>query len=267
MSRAAPLRVPELAEACPSWAAAGFDTWAAPLPRGLERSRSLGLERVYERSRGRELSGVVVGSGTPAVPSAGDLLRRGPSLCERSVIVRTPLGAEVAVQGSRVRELNRTRRPMEPGMVLPILAARAAASEARAALERGDVQGSDDARGGTLPYPHRAGSSPCSGSRRPAAVLADLRDWREGEGHDNWTRRDALRRARVLGSEVRTLDDVERVALRVEERCVRAWESWVERGLLGAREQVREKRAAVRAAYRTARKRGALKRTGRYTVG
>lgn len=267
MSRAAPLRIPDLSEACPAWGEKGFRDWASPLPAGMERSRSIGVEKVYERIRGREARGVVLGTGTPAVPSAGDLLRRGKSLCERSVIVSTPLRGVVAVQASRVRELNRTARPMEPGATLPVLVARSAVAEAFAALELGDVEASDLARYSTLPYPHRAGSSPCSGERRPAAVLADLRAWRDGDAHDGWTKRDALKRARALGPEVKSLGDVERVALAVERRCVQAWADWVDRAELGPRRQVQEQRRAVREAYKSTRKRGALARLSRYTVG
>lgn len=267
MSRAAPLRIPELSEACPAWGEKGFRDWASPLPAGMERSRSVGVEKVYERIRGREARGVVLGTGTPAVPSAGDLLRRGKSLCERSVIVSTPLRGVVAVQASRVRELNRTPRPMDPGLSLPPLVARSAVADAFAALELGDVAASDAARGGTLPYPHRAGSSPCSGARRPAAVLEDLRAWRDGDAHDGWSKRDALKRARALGSEVKSLADVERVALAVERRCVQAWAEWVERAELGPRRQVQEQRRKVREAYASTRKRGALARLSRYTAG
>lgn len=267
MSRAAPLRIPELGEACPRWVERGYREWASPLRPEDERSRSLGAEKVYERERGYEKSGRVVGSGSPAVPSAGDLLRRGESLCAPSTLIATPLGAVVAVQSTRVRELNRTPRPIDEGLRIPVLAARAAVAEMRAALELGDVFASDDARGGTLPYPHREGSSPCSGSRRPAAVLRDVLDWSAGEGHDNWSRADALRRARELGPGVKRLRDVSRVALEVETSCVATWDAWVERGLMGRREQMREARAAVRASYASTRKRGALARTSRYTVG
>ena len=249
----ASLRIPELGEACPAWGAQGFDAWGAPLPPSDDRSRSIGLRKVFDRQRGREASGVVLGSGTPARPTAGDLLRRGPSLCERSVLLRDDRGRVVAVGNTRVRELNRRSRPTDPGLSLNALAARQVVNEARAALALGDVFAADAARGGTLPYPHRAGSSPCSGARRPAAVLGDLRAWREGEAFDGWSRSDALRRARELGPGVKRLADAERVGLDVERQCVEVWARWVDRAELGRKGARARDAAEIRKSYATAR--------------
>lgn len=259
--RVTPLRLPDLGEACPVWRDMGYLDWETPLTADLERSRSVGETVVWKRDArtGKVSRGVVVGSAAPAKPSAGDLLRRGESLCARGVIVERDDGrGSVVVQSQRLRELRRTPRPMEPGLRLPWWEAESVVVDARAALELGDVAASDSVRAGTLPYPHRAGSSPCSGEDRPARVLEDLATWRNGDGFDGWSAEDVLVRAGRMTRgrvELESLEDIERVALQVEADCVNLWDDWVERGKMGQRAQIAAKRREVREAYATARKR------------
>ena len=259
--RVTPLRLPDLGEACPVWRDLGYVDWETPLTPDLERSRSLGESVVFDRDKrtGKVSRGTVVGSASPAKPSAGDLLRRGESLCARGVVIERDDGrGAVVVQSTRLRELRRTPRPMEPGLRLPWWEAESVVVDARAALELGDVAASDYVRAGTLPYPHRAGSSVCSGEDRPARVLEDLATWRNGDGFDGWTAEDVLARAGRMAKgrvELESVDDIERAALLVEADCVNAWDDWVERGKMGRRAQVAEKRKQVRDAYATARKR------------
>lgn len=266
----ASFRLPSLWDACPAWEATGVREWATPLPPEMERSRSIGRRVPVGRAGGGLLWGEVLGSTAPAAPSEGEVLRGGEALCARGVQVRTDGGKILTLGSARLRELRRSPRAVEPGAGLPWYAAEEVVADARAALAAGDVAGSDAARGGTLPYPHRAGSTPCSGSSRPALVLADFDAWREGEGFDNWSREDALGRAREMLKGVSPLllhgegalsisaeGDVLPVALAVEGYCVDLWEKWVDRGKLGQREQVREKRAAIRELFPSARKHSA----------
>lgn len=253
MARGPLIRIPELAEACPQWAESA-DGWGMELPEGATRLRTLGQRRVFERVKGRSKSGIVVGVGAPAVPTVGDLLRRAKSLCERSILVRDDEGVRHAVQNSRVRELNRTPRPTDEGLRISALEARQVVANARNYLAVGDVLSSDYERGGTLPYPHRAGSSPCSGTRRPAAVLRDLEAWREGEAHDSWTAEDALARAREMDPAVADLDDVVARAKAIEERCLDVWARWVDKAERSRKQAIRDDAAALRTSYRTSRR-------------
>lgn len=201
-----------------------------------------------------EARGVVVGSGAPARPSLSDLLRRGESLCERSVLVRVD-GATMAMQAQRLRELNRTPRPTNPGVVVPAALAQHMARMAAEHVAVGDVEGSDEARGGSLPHPHREGSSPCSGPRRPAAITRALREWQEGEGYDEASEADMIALAREafpkrFAPRIRTLDDARAVALEVERGCVEIWATWSERALRGRAAAVLQRAREVRAMYR-----------------
>lgn len=254
MSKLAPLRIPPLAVACPRWGDAGFVEWAARLPPELERSRSLGVERVIDKRGGKVSRGVVVGSTTPARPSAGDLLRRGESLCERGVAVRTSAGGYRVLQAARLRELNRTPRPLDPGVTVPALVAKGIAQRARELLEAGEVEASDEMRGGSLPYPHRAGGSSCSGSNRPAEVLRASRDFFEGDGSPQGERALLARVRRMVPAglrrevQVNAFADIYPAAAAVEGFCVRAWAEWADKAL-NRRGEIQAQRRAVREAY------------------
>lgn len=254
MAKVAPLRVPPLPRACPRWGEAGFLEWGTRLPPDVERSRSLGVSKVIDRFKGREVRGVVVGTTTPARPSAGDLLRRGESLCERGVAVRTDAGGYRVIQASRLRELNRTPRPMDPGLKVPALEALNVARRARELLEAGEVEASDDTRGGTLPYPHRAGGSSCSGANRPAEVLRASRDFFEGDGSPEGERALLERTRRMVPASMRrevqvnAFADIYPAAVAVEGFCVNAWAEWAQKAL-NRRAEIQAQRRAVREAY------------------
>lgn len=220
----------------------------------MERSRSIGETRTVAVRGGVRVKAVVIGSTAPATPSLSDLLRHGQSLCERGVLVRLESGGKLAVQAQRLRELNRTRRPMEPGLVVPAAEAQRYVTEARERLAVGDVEGSDSARGGTLPFPHRVGSSPCSGPRRPAVVVRALDDWRAGDGFENASETDMVAFAREgLPARLRGVDSVDTAraaAVEVEGACVDVWDAWAKRNLRGRAAQVVERAREVRAAYK-----------------
>lgn len=251
MAKLAPLRVPPLARACPRWGEAGFVEWATRLPHALERSRSLGAEKVIDRDGAR---GVVLGSTTPARPSAGDLLRRGESLCERGVALRTEAGGYRVLQAQRLRELNRTARPLDPGVTVPAAAAQDIARRARELLAAGEVEASDAERGGTLPYPHRRGGSVCSGPDRPAEVLRAARDFYEGDGSPEGERALLARARRMVPAsmrrdvQVKTVADIRPAAERIEGFCIHAWAAWAEKAL-NRRGEIQAQRRAVREAY------------------
>ena len=258
MSRAAPVAIPPLSKVCPAWPEPW--QWEQPLPSEMERSRSIGARKVVERRGGREVFGVVIGSGAPAVPTVGDLLRRAQSLCERSVRFEVK-GAEglrvVALQQQRVRELNRkSRGPLEPGLRLNASMAAQVATDARRALRKGNLFASDFARGGTLPFPHRAGSSPCSGPVRPATVARDLQAWRDGEEFESATDADMVARVRALiprtmarEVKVSSVRDARAALLAVEGHCVEQWEAWAARAARSRREAVKVDRQAITASY------------------
>lgn len=241
---------PPLPAACPAQWPAPW-RWGQPLPPELERSRSIGARRVVARPGGVPVTARVVGSTAPAQPSLSDLVRSGQSLCARGVLLELKSGGRVALQSQRLRELNRAPRPLEPGLSMPPSEAAALVARARARLAAGDVRGSDAERAGTLPYTHRAGSSPCSGARRPAAVLEAVEAWREGEGYDNATEADmvALARAAMPRARIRSLADVQRAAAAQEGECLDAWETWVERNAVGRVAQIKSVAGEVRAQY------------------
>ena len=254
MAKLAPLRIPPLPRVCPRWGEAGYVEWAQRLAPELERSRSIGAERVIDRKGSRVVRGVVVGSTTPARPSAGDLLRRGESLCERGVAVRTEAGGHRVLQAARLRELNRTPRPLDPGVTVPALVAKGIAQRARELLEAGEVEASDEVRGGSLPYPHRAGGSSCSGPNRPAEVLRASRDFYEGDGSVAGERALLARVRRMVPASMRgevqvnAFGDIYPAAVAVEGFCVRAWADWAEKAL-NRRAEIQSQRRAVREAY------------------
>ena len=269
-SRLAPLRLPDLWEACPQWEASGVREWRTPLPEALERSRSIGERVPVLREGGVTRYGVVLGSTSPAVPSEGDLIRAGASLCERGVRVRLDDGSVRVVQSARLRELRRTARPVDPGLRVPWFEGEELVHSARAALKRGDIAESDFLRGGTLPYPHRVGSSPCSGEDRPARVVADVDAWRSGDAYEQWAEGDVVARSRLMlkgkaaaGLQINALGDVVPAALAVESACVGVWEDWVEKTKRGQRAQIREARAEVRRIYPSTAKRSAAHATSK----
>lgn len=131
--------------------------WKRQLP-GTPYDAEEPLRGLRATLRGDSAPSVVVGPATPMGPG---LLQRGRVStryeCQGSVMVRTPLGLEVPVPRSVVRERARLAKP------------------ARATC-----------RCAGLPYPHRVASSPlCELSPRNAPALRDLARDAYEEGDDD----------------------------------------------------------------------------------
>jgi hypothetical protein len=279
MAKRATFTPPPLHRVCKAWPAPW--EWGQPLSDGMERLRSLGVARLVVRPGGKStvtvfqagnpttrtlrggvegVRGVVLGSTAPPLPSAGEVLRGGPSLCARGVALRLDDGRRVVLGATRLREVNRTPRALDPGLTVPAFVAAEMAREARAALDVGDVAGSDRARGETLPFPHRAGSSPCSGSMRPATLLEDLRQWREGDGFESASEGEMFARLvsvipKAQRAAVPSLAAAAAALGEVERGCVRTWEDWAERNAQRQGELFAAQRRAVREMYAAPSKR------------
>lgn len=252
-----PLAYPDVGDVCPRYA---YSRWGAPIPEDRDRTRKRGRFLVVARDRyGREVRGRHVGATAPVRPSAGALLRRPKSLCDRGMLFDVD-GARVAARRSKIGSLNRAKQALDLGWRLAPEYVPEIIAEADRALDRMDVIAADEARQSSLPYPVRAGSTPCAPSAEwtPRRVVEALATWAEGEGYESATEGDFLhyaaraipKSARAkLTPRLRTVEDIPRVMVEAERVCLEVWRQWYARHLEGRKRAMGRTARELRTMY------------------
>lgn len=262
-----PRTVPSLADACEAYPPPL--RYGSPLPEDVSRTRNVG--KVVRLGPGANApTGRIVGSTAPVRPTLAQAARRSPSMCERGYLVETDGGVRVAVNARQVRELNRTPReglcPFH--QALDVASLGAVMSEVDAQRKAGTIRHPRDLVS-DLPYPHRAGSSPCCEASEvtPEKVLVLLEGWRTGEAGDEMSAGDVVAYARravprsvsaKANRGIASVADIERAMVAVRDHCWSQWTAWAKRQAeaRGAKfRRVKAEARAVRAALKDSQKR------------
>lgn len=208
-----------LGDLCPRWEGRLPGT---PVPCG---SKVVGRRLTLGKGKRRE-NVTVTGCAVPPLPSPRKRARGSASNCARGFMVEGLPGVTWAVPASVVRNAARTPRRLDREFDQVV----AGSGEVEALFASNRREGLPAVSGLDLPYPHRAGSTPCC--RESADYHGRLRELLDdvGEGRaDHVELEAATRRALPRGQRGRslaTMDDVERAIEAVEGHCETLWKRW-----------------------------------------
>jgi len=208
-----------LGDLCPRWEGKLPGT---PVPCG---SKVVGRRLTLGKGKRRE-SVTVTGCAVPPLPSPRKRARGSKGNCSRGFMVEGLPGVTWAVPASVVRNATRTPRRLdrEFDQVVP------GSGEVEALFRANTRAGLPAVSGLDLPYPHRAGSTPCC--RESADYhgrLRELLDAVEDGRADHVELEAATRRALPRGERGRSLDttrEVEAAIQAVEGHCETLWRHW-----------------------------------------